>query len=104
MNAALVQNFKANVNKISAIEKCQIYGKILCSEMRYWNSTQLDTNLDFLLSFGSDSVHCLWYHIFVILHLSFIFKILCPKLCSGSSWCACSSELDILMHLNLMRV
>ena len=54
-----MQNFKANVNKISAIERCEIYGKILCLEMRYWNSTQLDTNLDFLFSFGSNSVHCL---------------------------------------------
>jgi len=44
MKAALVQIFKANVNNISAIEICQMYGKILCLELRYWNSTQLDTN------------------------------------------------------------
>jgi protein-S-isoprenylcysteine O-methyltransferase Ste14 len=71
--------------------------KILCLELRYWNSTQLDTNVDFLFSFGSNSAHCLWYHIFVVLlHLLFIFKILCPKLCSGSSsWCVCSNELDV---------
>jgi len=60
MKAALVQNFQTNVNNISAIERCQMYGKILCLELRFWNSTQLNTNLDFLFSFGSDSVHCLW--------------------------------------------
>jgi len=96
MKAALVQNFKANVNKKSAIERCQIYGKILDLEMRCWNNTQLDTNLNFVFNFRFNSIHCLWYHIFVILHLLFIFKILCPKLYSGSSsWCACSSELDV---------
>jgi hypothetical protein len=50
MKAALLQNFKANVNKISVVERCHIYGKILCLEMRYWDNTQLDTNLDFLNS------------------------------------------------------
>lgn len=96
MKAALVQNFKANVNNISAIERCQMYRKILCLELRYWNSTRLDTNLDFLFSFGSNSVHCLWYRIYVVLHHLFIFKILYPKLCSGSwLWWACSSELDV---------
>jgi len=96
MKAALVQNFKADVNKKSAIERCQIYGKILCLEMRCWNSTQLDSNFDFLFSFGLYGGHCLWYHIFVMLHLLFIFKIFCPIFCSGSSsWCACSRELDV---------
>jgi hypothetical protein len=73
-----------------------IFGKILCLEMRCWNSTWLDTNLNFLFSFVSDSIDCLWYLIFVVLHLWFIFKILWPKLCSESSlWCACSSEFDV---------
>jgi hypothetical protein len=38
-------------------------------------SIQLDTNLYFLLSFGLNCIHCLCYHIFVVLRLLFIFQI-----------------------------